>query len=89
MNQVILKKEDDDKKEGFIVTNPNSTGWQIYALVHFVAFLFALYLSFKCNNGFHFLSFLAAFCCPWIYIIYILATRKGFCKDKTLYVDLD
>ncbi|XWV24528.1 hypothetical protein QJ856_gp1263 [Tupanvirus deep ocean] len=89
MNQVILKKEDENnKKEEFIVTN-NSAVWQVYSLVHFVAFLFALYLSFKCNKGFHFLSFLAAFCCPWIYIIYILATRKGFCSDKTLDIDLD
>ena len=54
-------------------------GVSAYALIHFLAFIFAIYLVFKCNNGVSFLQLLAAICCPWIYIIYILVTRKGFC----------
>ena len=35
--------------------------------------IYALYLSFKCNKGFKFGSFLFACCCSMFYIPYILA----------------
>jgi hypothetical protein len=39
---------------------------------------FAIYLSWRCSeNSFNPLSFLAALCCPHLYIIWALATRGG------------
>jgi len=48
----------------------------ISALIGFIIFFYAMYLCFKCNKGFKFGSFLAAFCCPLIYVIYILAATE-------------
>ncbi|MEX0597487.1 MAG: hypothetical protein WD512_13410 [Candidatus Paceibacterota bacterium] len=36
----------------------------------FAVFVYAIYLSFKCNKGFNFGGFLAAFCCSPCYVIY-------------------
>lgn len=47
----------------------------IVSLIYLAIMIFAFYLAFKCNGGFEILSFLAAFCCPFIYIPYVLATR--------------
>ena len=44
--------------------------WQILNLTIFV---FAIYLSFKRNNGFDLGSFLAACCCSICYVVYALA----------------
>lgn len=52
----------------------------LYSMFHTVLALFAIYLSFKCNNGFNLGSFLVALICPYIYLIYILAT-KGLCDN--------
>ena len=75
--------QNDKNKETFVVTNSaGRSGLAItYGMIHFLAFLFAIYLSFKCNGRFSLGSFIVAFFCPWIYIIYILATRKGFCLN--------
>ena len=72
----------------FYQTNPATTlytqsgetgpGRYIYSIFHSIMSFVALYLSFKCNKGFHFGSFLMACCCPYIYIIYVLATQ-GTC----------
>ena len=53
----------------------------IYMVFHSVMALFAIYLSWKCNNG-HFdpLGFLIAIICPYLFIIYTLAT-KGTCDN--------
>ena len=61
-----------------IIYQTAGTGRYVYSVFHLIMSLVAIYLSFRCNNGFHFGSFLIAFCCPYIYIIYILAT-KGTC----------
>lgn len=45
-----------------------------FGTIQFVAFLIALYLSFKRNNGFDLISFLVACICPYIYIIYYFVT---------------
>lgn len=57
-----------------------------YSLFHSILALFALFVAFKCNNGFKALPFLAACCCPQIFLIYVAATRGlGFClKDKSV-----
>ena len=79
MNQ---KERKNKTKENFIAPTGAYVGYSVYFVFHFVAFIFAIYLSFKCNGEFKITSFLAAFCCPWIYIIYILATRGNkFCFD--------
>lgn len=55
--------------------------WSLYSLLHVLAFFLALYLCFKCNGRFKFLTFLAACCCPWCYLIYNFAILdRGFCK---------
>lgn len=58
-------------------------GWTSYGVLHFLAFIFAVYLAFKCNPNISVLSVLVAIFCPWIYIIYILVTRRGICSDVT------
>jgi hypothetical protein len=54
------------------------TGRYIYSVFHTVMAFIAIYLSFRCNNGFKWGSFLLALLFPYIYIIYILATQ-GTC----------
>ena len=50
----------------------------LYMITHLIIGFFAIYLSWKCNNGkFDLLSFLAAFFCPYFYIIWALATKGG------------
>lgn len=61
-----------------VMCHPIGTGRYIYSIFHVIMSLVAIYLAFKCNNGFDMGSFIIAFCCPYIYIIYILAT-KGTC----------
>jgi len=50
----------------------------LYSITHLILSFFAIYLSWKCNNGkFDLLAFLTAFFCPYLYIIWALATRGG------------
>jgi len=56
----------------------SATGRYIYSVFHSIMSLVAIYLSYKCNNGFSFSSFFIAILFPYIYIIYIVATR-GTC----------
>ena len=49
----------------------------LYSITHLIISFFAIYLSWRCNNGFHLLAFLAACCCPYLYIIWALATNGG------------
>jgi hypothetical protein len=77
--------DDDDKylqdNTNVLVTVNDSTGKYIYIIFHIIMAFVAIFLSWKCNNGkFDLLSFLIALFFPYIYIIYILATR-GTC-DK-------
>jgi hypothetical protein len=51
----------------------------IYSIFHTITALFAIYLSFKCNNGLAIGDFLLACCCPVLYIIYRAAT-SNFCS---------
>ena len=55
-----------------------ATGRYIYSVFHSIMALVAIYLSFRCNKGFAIGPFLIACCCPYIYIIYTLATQ-GTC----------
>tara|TARA_B110001469_G_C9642577_1_gene323548 strand:- start:299 stop:523 length:225 start_codon:yes stop_codon:yes gene_type:complete len=45
----------------------------IYLIIYFfwaIIWLYAIYLSFKCNNGFSFVGFLGACCCSPCYAMY-------------------
>lgn len=53
----------------------NSVGSSIVGFIHFICFLFAIYVSFKCNDSFSFLSFISAFCCPQCYLLFIAVTK--------------
>jgi uncharacterized membrane protein len=48
--------------------NPVST------IIWLIVVGFAVYLAFQKNNGFEPLSFLAAFCCAPLYIVFVVAT---------------
>lgn len=81
-NNVALKKMDNEldkeSEKSVVVYQTSGTGRYIYSVFHLIMSLVAIYLSFKCNKGFDIGSFIVAFCCPYIYIIYVLAT-KGTC----------
>ena len=62
-----------------VETRSNKTHYSIVSFLYFVIMLFALYLSFLCNNGLDIGGFLMALFFPYIYIIYKLATVKDFC----------
>ena len=49
----------------------------LYMVTHMIISFFAIYLSWRCNNGFKLLPFLAALLCPYLYIIWALATKGG------------
>ncbi len=51
----------------------------IMTLVAWIVFGFAIYLSFRCNNGFSVWGFLGAFFFSPIYIIYKLSSTPKMC----------
>ena len=56
---------------------PKNTSYKtIYSIFHSIIALFAIYLSFKCNNGFSFGGFFMAIFFPYIYIIYKAAMNN-------------
>ncbi len=80
-----MSKYDDDEhlqeKTQIEVNCKDSTGKYIYLIFHIIMSFVAIFLSWKCNDGkFNILTFLIALFFPYIYIVYILATR-GTC-DK-------
>ncbi len=69
---------EDQLNKSVIIYQTSGIGRYFYSIFHFIMALIAIYLSFKCNKGFNIGSFIIAICCPYIYIIYTLAT-KGTC----------
>ncbi len=65
-------------EEELIKRNEECAGREIYTVFHSIMSFIAIYLSYRCNKGFDLNSFLVACCCPYLYIIYTLAT-KGSC----------
>ena len=55
------------------LTKENSTAVIVVSLIQTIVLFYALYLSFKCNKGFHLGGFLVACCCSPCYIAYRLA----------------
>ena len=71
-----MKSYRKKQKEGFT----NSIFSSIVGSIHFIFFIFAIYVSFKCNDSFSFLSFISAFCCPECYLLFIAVTKGiNFC----------
>ncbi len=66
------------EKEVYEICSPQRA---IYSVFHTVMFFIAIFLSFRCNKGFSFGSFLVACLCPPLYILYILVTEydKDLC----------
>jgi hypothetical protein len=80
MNNILgdnnIESNKDKTQEDIVKDNTKA----IYGVFHTLMSLLAIYLSYRCNNN-HFnpTSFIIALCCPYVYIIYILAT-KGTCS---------
>ena len=55
-----------------------------YSVFHMIVSLFAIYLSFKCNNDFDLSSFLMACFFPYFYIIYKFVKSENFCGIKNV-----
>lgn len=53
-----------------------------FTLIAYIMFFFAIYLSFRCNNGFSFWGFLGAFLFSPFYIIYKLSSDYKNCNFK-------
>jgi hypothetical protein len=60
----------DSKKYKEEFENNESPKYKFFYIFHLIIGLFAIYLSFKCNNGFNLGSFLIALFCPVFYILY-------------------
>jgi hypothetical protein len=59
-----------------------SNGKYIYSVFHTTMSLVAIFLSYRCNGCFEWIPFLVALCCPYAYIIYIIAF-KGACLSTS------
>jgi hypothetical protein len=55
----------------------DSCVFTMYLITHIIISFFAIYLSWKCNPEFNPLAFAIALFCPYLYIIYALATSGG------------
>lgn len=87
MNFVIqyINEQSKKKKDGFTDSRTTSstlsnTKSSSYNILYTILSMFAIFLSFKCNNGFSFSGLLGAFLFPFIYIPYKLATSKNMCE---------
>lgn len=87
-SNVVVKPTEQDRvsennkhKNTCVCPSQPNYGRYIYSVFHTIMAFIAIYLSFRCNKGFNLMSFLAAFCCPYFYIIYTLATR-GTCDNE-------
>ena len=66
------------ENEGFEEGNSSSSGnviSQIWKIIQFIIFMFALYKAFKCGGKF--LDVLAACCCSPCYIAYVYGALGG------------
>lgn len=76
---------DDDKKtikEHFSAVATSRTG-QIISFFWSILGLFAIYLAFKCNNGFNLGHFVAACCFPILYVPIIIGLKYNQCFPNT------
>jgi hypothetical protein len=71
----MLNNDIDEKRKVYVVNKPNYG--ILYSITHTIISFFAIYLSWRCNGGFSLGPFLFALFCPYLYIIYALATHGG------------
>lgn len=77
-DSVVYSDRQLKKKEHF----SNSSKTKRFIYIHLALAVFAIYLSFKCNPEFNIGSLAISFFFPYIYIIYILATKGlNFCIE--------
>lgn len=62
-------------------TSQNYVFSSLFAVIHAIISIFAIYLSFKCNNGFSFFPFLAALFLPYLYLLYVIAVQRDCLND--------
>ena len=72
-----------------------SAGKYVYSVFHTVMSIVAIFLSYRCNGCFQWIPFLAALCCPYAYIIYIIIFKsqclstsfiEPICGPEVVYV---
>lgn len=79
MDSVPVSNDNVGRKADMVIVK-NHSNKAIYSIFHILMSFVAIYLSFRCNdNHFNAASFVVALCCPYLYIIYTLAT-KGTCS---------
>jgi hypothetical protein len=66
-----------ENEDSEVRNKPKPQFCSLYMITHMIISFFAIYLSWRCNKGFNLFSFLAALLCPYLYIIWVLATRGG------------
>lgn len=78
---VSNKNEKKTLLEKFEDATGGNTGMfgAIGGVVHTICFVFALFLSFRCNGEFKAMDVLLACCCPYLYIAYQLAVNMDKC----------
>lgn len=71
----VKDKEELEQDKTIVKLNECST---LYVVTHLILSFFAIYLSWRCANmQFSVFHFIAAFCCPHLYIIWALAIYGG------------
>lgn len=67
---------DEQVQSNHIMHKPQYSS--LYFITHLILSFFAIYLSWRCaGSKFEALNFIAALCCPHLYIIWALATHGG------------
>jgi hypothetical protein len=74
----LNKKEQYDNSS----SDSNNSYDPLFSLVAWIIFLFAVYLSFRCNNGFSVWGILGAIFLSPFYIIYKLTSDYKNCRFK-------
>ncbi len=76
LGPILNKKENYDNSS----YDSNNSYDPLFSLVAWIIFLFAIYLSFRCNNGFSVWGILGAIFFSPIYIIYKLTSTPKMCN---------
>ena len=91
LNKTIKK----DVKQKIMNTPAPSAGKYVYSVFHTVMSIVAIFLSYRCNGCFQWIPFLAALCCPYLYIIYIILLKnqclsssfiEPICGPEVIYI---
>ena len=71
---------DDKKKKGSeMQKGGGETSWWtiLFYIIHVILAIFAVYTAYSCGSGV--LGYLAACCCPYIYLPYVFFTDSSMC----------